>query len=149
MKAMGFGQRGRTARRLSSVGAGFIVAAGIFFAVMPVAQASASSGTTCGYGDSGGNTQTCLTVGNGFVSTSASVVNGGSGRTLQSCLHITGNPAGCTAFTYVPPGGGIGTSVTYGGGVPSGTYCSVTWRANTDGTTSQIGDNCQGVTVIG
>jgi hypothetical protein len=38
-----------------------------------------------------------------------------------------------------------------GGQIPNGNYCAVTWRANTDGTTTEIDSECVGVgtTTIG
>jgi hypothetical protein len=109
-------------------------------------DATAAS-SACGYGSSSGNVRTCVSVGNTSVSTSSTVVS--SGRVLQSCLHRNGARLGCTAYTYVPPGSSIGLQWIYGGGVPSGTYCALTWRRNTDGSTTQIGSECVGVTVIG
>jgi hypothetical protein len=136
-------------RRVSGAGAGFAVAAGLFFAAMPAGQAHADSGASCGYGDSDGDTQTCLTIGGSSVSVSAGVVNGGAGRELSSCLHVNGNPDGCTGFSSVGPGSVTGLTVTFGNGVPNGTYCAVTFRQNPDGSSSQIGDNCEGVDTIG
>ena len=58
----------------------------------------------------------------------------------------------CTNYQYVSPGAGIGLTWVPGGDVPDGNYCAVTWRLNTDGTTTEIdGGECVGVgtTVIG
>jgi hypothetical protein len=143
-----FARRRGMVRRVSGAGAGLVLAAGLFFVAMPAGQAHADSGTSCGYGDSDGNTQTCLTIGNNSVSVSAGVVNGGAGRVLSSCLHVNGTPDGCTGFSYVGPDAGTGLTVIYGSSVPNGTYCAVTFRQNPDGSSSQIGDNCQGIDTV-
>ena len=109
--------------------------------------AAAASQTFCGYGSSSGNVRTCVADKGGSVSSSATVVH--QAQVLQSCLHRNGSRIGCTAYTYVRPRGGIGFTWAAPGGVPPGTYCAVTWRKNTNGSTSEIGSECFGVTSIG
>jgi hypothetical protein len=133
-------------RRLSSFVAAVVAAAGAFFVVMPAGLAAADT-NQCGYGSSDGNSRTCVSVGSTSVSTSATVVS--SARVLQSCLHRDGVRITCTPYTYVPAGGGIGNTWVPGGPVPSGNYCAVTWRLNTDGTTTEIDSECVGVTIVG
>jgi hypothetical protein len=127
----------------------FVVVLSFGFAVLVAARAgdATAASSACGYGSSSGNVRTCVSVGNTTVSSSSTVVS--SARVLQSCLHRDGVRLGCTAYTYVPAGSSIGFQSVFGGGVPSGTYCALTWRRNTDGSTTQIGSECIGVTVIG
>jgi hypothetical protein len=119
-------------------------------AVWSPGLASAGLGK-CGPGSSGGNVRSCVSVGNGDVSTSASVPAGGSGRVLQSCLHRNGQRIYCTAYQYVAPGGGIGGDWVQAK-VPDGNYCAVTWKKQPDGSTVEVDTGeCVGVgtTVIG
>jgi hypothetical protein len=80
------------------------------------------------------------------VTTSASVTT--SGRTLQSCLHLNGTRIACTAYSYVRPGSGIALTWIPGGYIPNGTYCAVTWRKDPNGSTTEIGSSCFGVTSV-
>jgi hypothetical protein len=124
-------------------------------AVVPVMLVSAltlsgpakATGKFCVTGSSDGNTLTCIYVnGSGsfvnYMQASADTVN--SGRVLQACLHNPSNGRiGCTKFTYVAPDS---PPLTYTWAphnyVTSGYYCTVTWRQNNDGSTTQIGGSC-------
>jgi hypothetical protein len=123
--------------------------AGMAFAAVPPIPASASPTSACGYGSSGGNTRTCLSIGAGSVSTSATVIS--YGRTLRSCLRRDGARVVCTAYSYVKPGGGTGNTWVAGGSVPDGTYCAVTWRLYANGAQQKVGTECigMGTTIIG
>jgi hypothetical protein len=122
---------------------------GSLFAVSSSQLASAAATTQCGYGSSGGNTRTCVTMASTAVSTSATVIS--TGRTIRSCLRRNGARLQCTAYSYVKPGGGTGSSWVAGGAVPDGTYCAVTWRLNTNGAQTKVGTECVGIgtTTIG
>ena len=116
--------------------------------VIAFTPTAAHADTSCTYGDSDGNTQTCLQISNGAVTSSASIVNNGSGRVLQTCVHYAdGQRLDCTGFQYVGPGGGIAD--TWIGSTSNAGFCAVTWRQNTDGSTTQIGQSCGGTTTIG
>ena len=107
---------------------------------------ASASGRYCTYGGSSGNTQTCIYVnGNGafvsYMQSSAHVVS--YGRVLQSCLHNpSGGRIGCTSYTYVGPGSTLTYTWAPHNYVTSGDYCALTWRQNTDGSTTQIGAVC-------
>jgi hypothetical protein len=107
---------------------------------------ASASGGNCSTGSSEGNTNTCMYVSGsgtyvGYMRSSAAIL--GSGRTLQSCLHApSGARIGCTAYQYVPPGQFIGYTWDAEGYVAAGAYCAVTWRQNTDGSTTEIGAAC-------
>jgi hypothetical protein len=139
------GKGRRSGRWLGAIFATLSLAGGSWLVLG--SSGSAAAQTFCGYGSSGGNVRTCVADNGRSVSSSATVVS--QARVLQSCLHRNGARLSCTAYTYVRPGAGIGTSWVAPGGLPSGTYCAVTWRKNPNGSTTQIGSECFGVTVIG
>jgi hypothetical protein len=137
----------RIVRAAALVSALVPAAAVVSYVGAPAAGASVNSG--CTYGSSNGNTKTCISGDANFtsVSTSASVTT--SGRTLQSCLHRNGTRIECTGYSYVRPGSGIGLTWIPGGSIPNGTYCALTWRKDPNGSTSEIGSSCFGVTSVG
>ena len=137
------------AHRLARLIVGLSVVAGSSFGFASSQAASAASTSQCGYGASGGNTRTCVSLGSKTVSTSATVIS--TGRTIRSCLRRNGARLQCTAYSYVRPGGGTGSTWLAGGAVPDGTYCAVTWRLFTSGAQQKIGTECvgTGTTTIG
>lgn len=110
-------------------------------------SATAAAQSFCGYGSSSGNVRTCVHDSRSAVSSSATVVH--QARVLQSCLHRNGARVGCSAYTYVRPGAGVGFTWIPSHSVPGGTYCAVTWRKNANGSTTRIGSQCFGITSIG
>ncbi len=109
-------------------------------------SALASAGPNCTFGSSSGNTLTCFQIdGSGLhvddMIASATVEN--SGRTLQECIH---GPDGalpkCTSFQFVAPGDTLGIGWFPNRNVPAGTYCGRTWRRNSDGSHTLIGEVC-------
>lgn len=137
------------AHRLARLIVGLSVVAGSSFGFTSSQAASAAGTSACGYGASGGNTRTCVSLGSRTVSTSATVMS--TGRTIRSCLRRNGARLQCTAYSYVRPGGGTGSTWLAGGAVPGGTYCAVTWRLFTSGAQQKIGTECvgTGTTTIG
>jgi hypothetical protein len=125
-----------------------LLAAGTWLAPTPP-QLAAAATNQCGYGSSGGNTRTCVSLGSTTVSTSATVMS--SGRTIRSCLRRNGARIECTAYSYLKSGGGTGSTWVAGGSVPAGTYCAVTWRLAPNGAQTKIGTECVGIgtTTIG
>ena len=127
-------------RRLVWRFAGVVILVAGFLALGGPAHAS---GSICTYGSSEGNTYTCLYVnGNGaFVSyavASAHVFN--STRTLQVCLHApNGSRIGCTMYDVVEPGWTLKFTWAPHSYVTSGAYTAVTWRKNSDASTTEIG----------
>lgn len=96
---------------------------------------------TCGYGSSGGNVLTCvhMNYGDGSqVAASARVET--STRTLDACLTQNGTTLGCTGFKSVSPG----HVITYAPAIDlkPATYCAITYRRNSDGSSTEIGDEC-------
>lgn len=130
----------RSVRRLLAV---LVLGAGVSLAASQPAQAS---GTGCTYGSSSGNAYTCIYVnGNGaFVSYAvASVRVMNSTRTLQVCLHApNGSRIGCTMYDVVEPGWTLKYTWAPHNYVTSGAYCAVTWRKNSDASTTEIGAVC-------
>lgn len=104
---------------------------------------ASASGSICTYGSSSGNVYTCLYVnGTGsFVSyavASSRVFN--STRTLQVCLHApNGSRIGCTMYDVVEPGYTLKYTWAPHSYVTSGYYTAVTWRKNSDASTTEIG----------
>jgi hypothetical protein len=103
--------------------------------------------TQCTFGSSGGNTQTCEeVVGSGLHITtavaSAHVVS--SARTLDVCM--VGPPAvgtiGCTGWVLVDPGSTLLLTWSPNRNEPAGNYCAETFRLNSDGTVTLIGEAC-------
>jgi hypothetical protein len=129
-------------RRLARGTAALSVMAVTAVAVVTVTPGAAFASTAaCGYGMSHGNVRTCVSAYSGAVWTSANVKL--AGRTLESCLRRNGVSIGCTGYTYVAAGKGI----RFGwlpGHVPDGTYCAVTWRRYSDGTTVKLATECVG-----
>jgi hypothetical protein len=107
---------------------------------------ASASGGECSTGSSDGNTNTCIYVSGsgtyvGYMKSTAAILGGG--RTLQSCLHYpSGARIGCTAFQYVPAGKSITGEWEPNSYVAAGAYCAVTWRQNSDGSTTEIGEAC-------
>jgi hypothetical protein len=132
-------------RRLALGAAALSVVAVTAVAVVTVTPGAAFASTgACGYGLSHGNVRTCVSVGGGAVWASAHVNL--AGRTLTSCLRRNGVTIGCTGYTYV----GAGKGIRFGwlpGHVPDGTYCAVTWRQYSDGTTVKLATECVGIGV--
>lgn len=110
--------------------------------VLPSRLATAAATSQCGYGSSAGNVRTCISLGSGTVSTSATVLS--TGRTIRSCLRRNGARIECTGYGYVGPGGGTGNTWVAGGAVPAGTYCAVTWRLQPSGAQDKVGTVCVG-----
>lgn len=128
-----------------SVTGGALVAA-LLLSMVAFSLPARASGSGCTYGSSSGNTLTCIYVnGNGafvsYMQSSAHVVS--YGRVLQSCLHNPGGGRiGCTAYTYIGPGGTLTYTWAPHNYVTSGAYCALTWRKNNDGSTTEIGTFC-------
>jgi hypothetical protein len=114
--------------------------------VEPGCLPAGASGSDRTYGSSNGNTLTCIYMnGNGafvsYMQATAHVVS--SGRVLQSCLHNpNGGRIGCTAFTYIAPGGTLPYTWAPHNYVSSGPYRALTWRKNNDDSTTEIGAVC-------
>jgi len=113
------------------------------------AGAAFASAGGCTFGSSSGNTQTCFQIsGQGLFVNSmfsgANIVNSGSARTLQACIH--GPDAAlpkCSPFVFVRPGDIPVTQSWFPNrNVPGGTYCGRTWRQNNDGSHTLIGEVC-------
>jgi hypothetical protein len=111
--------------------------------------ASADSGNVCGFGSSSGNVETCFSItGSGlFVNqmvVEATVIN--SGRKLQVCIHGP-DPAlpQCSPQQSVPAGGALTKAWNPNRNVNAGTYCGRTWRINSDGSYTLIGEECADV----
>jgi hypothetical protein len=142
---------GRSMTRWAAVSAALLsLAGGGALSSSLLSQSASAAGTSqCGYGSSAGNVRTCISLGSGTVSTSATVVS--TGRTIRSCLRRNGARVECTRYSYVQPGGGTGNTWVAGGSVPAGTYCAVTWRLQPDGAQGKVGTVCVGfgTTVIG
>jgi hypothetical protein len=141
--------------------AGIMALALSVLAVSPLSPASAASmartsgthparpnATACTYGSSSGNVHTCMAWSNSgsiinYIDGTAEVIN--SARVIEICIHssvvgtIECNPSG---YILVGPGGHIAVDWSPGRPEPSGTYCVRTWRQNSDGTTTMIGDVC-------
>jgi hypothetical protein len=135
--------RMRGARRRAVLSAGGLLATvGVLLVVITPGVASANLGQ-CGYGNSGGNLQTCVSVGSN--SWGASVHDVSSGRVVNTCLYINGNNNGCTGYGYLARGASTGISVSsLGGGPPSGTFCAVTWKKQPDGSVVFVDQECVG-----
>jgi len=135
---------GRMRSRIARGAVGLSVTAVTAIAAVALAPGAAFASTTaCGYGSSHGNVRTCVSLGNTSVSASAAVKD--VGRTLNSCLRRNGVRIECTGYTHVVRGEGIGLTWIPGGNVPNGTYCSVTWRKNSNGTTTELSKECVGI----
>jgi hypothetical protein len=141
------GRARRTVRAAALLSA--LIPAAAVVSYVGASAASASAGSGCTYGSSNGNVKTCATASSNFTSVSASASVTQSGRTLQSCLHRNGVRIECSGYAYVRVGGGIGVTWVPGGSIPNGTYCALTWRKNLDGSTTEIGSTCFGVTSVG
>jgi hypothetical protein len=110
-----------------------------------------NSFTSCTYGSSSGNVNTCLYVnGSGLYVNYASA--GGQvidyARTLEECIWYqpTGTYLDCgIGWAYITPGGIIPASWNPGSIEPSGNYCAVTWRQNSSGGPTDIGNACVSV----
>jgi len=112
-----------------------------------------NAGPRCGTGNSDGNVSTCITAyGSGLhvinINVSAVVLN--STRTISVCLAGPNGSLGCTpppgqGSITLSPGGFIAFSWGPNASEPAGDYCANTWRNNGDGTTTQIGHECIGV----
>lgn len=117
-------------------------------AVTPMASAGPAfaDANDCTLGTSSGNTLSCFVIINSGLSVSdmtaqASIEN--SGRTLQVCVHGP-DPAlpKCTDFVFVPKGGILTENWSPNRNVVAGTYCGRTWRRNSDGSHTLIGEVC-------
>jgi hypothetical protein len=135
---------GRIRSRITRGAVGLSVTAATAIAAVALGPGAAFASTTaCGYGSSHGNVRTCVSLGGGSVSASAAVKD--VRRTLNSCLRRNGVRIECTGYTHVAPGHGIGLTWIPGGQIPDGTYCSVTWRKNANGTTTELSKECVGI----
>jgi hypothetical protein len=112
-------------------------------------SAAASAGPRCTLGSSAGNTKTCFSI-NGpglFVQemhASAEILM--SGRTLQECIHGPDSALPkCTSFRAIPPGGVQPITWSPNRTVSAGDYCARTWRLNSDGSHTLIGEACLNV----
>lgn len=128
-----------------------LLAAAVCTTALIVAAGTASADTSsCTFGSSGGNAETCVSILGGglFVSEiTASVHVVDSARTLQECIHGPDSDLPiCTAFVVVPPGGTLYAQWFPNGDVPAGSYCARTWRENADGSHTLIGEACGSVT---
>lgn len=95
----------------------------------------------CTTGSSGGNTNTCidLNAGDGSqVQGSAHIYN--ATRTLSVCVTENSSTLGCTPWVSVAPGQTLYERP--GLDVPPATYCSTTYRLNSDGSNTEIGRIC-------
>lgn len=128
---------------------GLLAAAVCTMAIFVGAGVASADSSGCTLGSSSGNVVTCMSIiGDGLfvneMTASADVVD--SARTLQVCIH---GPASalprCTSFQNVQPGGTISVQWFPDRDVPAGTYCARTWRENSDGTTTLIGQACEDV----
>lgn len=112
-----------------------------------------TAGPRCTYGSSSGNVQTCIYVeGSGlhvdYAWGSARVIN--SGRWLKVCLHgpngsIMCYPSGSTYAWRTPDDPPMYVLWQPDRNVTPGNYCARTWRRNSDGTATAIGDVCVNV----
>jgi hypothetical protein len=145
------GAGGRFARRWAAIPVALlsILGGSVVSTALPSGPAAAATTNQCGYGSSAGNVRTCISLGSGSVSTSATVI--ATGRTIRSCLRRNGARVECTRYSYVGPGGGTGNTWVAGGSVPAGTYCSVTWKLQPSGAQEKVATVCVGfgTTVIG
>jgi hypothetical protein len=140
--------RMRRARRGAILSAGgALVTAGVLLVVMTPSLASASIGT-CGYGNSSGNLQTCVSVGYNsptVVGATASVRPVNSARIVNVCLYVNGAQSGCTGYFYAAAGAySAFTHFWTVGQVPSGTFCAVTWKQQPDGSAVFVDQECVG-----
>ncbi|HKT01869.1 MAG TPA: hypothetical protein VJT31_20270 [Rugosimonospora sp.] len=136
----------RTAASVSAQGSGGTVtytnnkAAGARSAAVPN-----SAGPICGTGASSGNVTTCFTVSGAglFVNwfDGTATVNDVT-RTIQVCIHGPNGAVGCTPFVSRSPGQTLELFLTINNNVPAGSYCTNTWRLNTDGSHTLIGHEC-------
>lgn len=103
---------------------------------------AADTVTACGAGSSGGNVNTCMEItGSGLhidsATASAHVIN--SGRTLQECIRGPQGTIACTPFVFVSPGGTLPITWSPNSDEPAGDYYANTFRLNSDGSDTQIG----------
>lgn len=134
--------RMRGARRRAVVSAGgALVTTGLLLVVMSPSLAMADLGQ-CGYGNSSGNLRTCVSVATGSAGASTHVVS--SARVVNVCLYINGRADTCSGYTYVPAGQTDGIADSWIGGMPSGTFCAVTWKRQPDGSVVFVDQECVG-----
>ncbi len=66
-------------------------------------------------------------------------------RVIKICIHssVTGTiKCNSSGYIYVSPGGAIYVNWTPNKTEPAGTYCVRTWRQNSDGSDTLIGELC-------
>ncbi len=135
--------------RLTRLKIGLLAAAVCTTALSVGAGPAPASSSGCTLGSSSGNVVTCISIlGEGlFVSemtASADVVD--SARKIQVCLKgPSSSLPRCTDFQTVKPGGTIVVQWFPNRDVPAGTYCARTWRQNSDGSHTLIGQACEDV----
>jgi hypothetical protein len=118
------------------VGFGLIVS-GTALAATPNVQA-------CTFGSSSGNVKTCIIAFN-QVKAEAIVVT--QPRSLLTCVQASsGILLACSnngRYVTVQPGNSISATYPNSGQAPVGTYCADTWRMNSNGTSTLIGQICR------
>jgi hypothetical protein len=135
--------------KLTRLKIGLLAAAVCATALFVGAGPASASSSGCTLGSSSGNVVTCISIlGEGLfvneMTASADVVD--STRTLQVCLHgPSSSLPRCTSFEVVKPGGTISVQWFPNRDVPAGTYCARTWRRNSDGSHTLIGQACEDV----
>jgi hypothetical protein len=125
----------------SVIGAG-VIASG-------TALAAPASNEGCTFGTSSGNVKTCdniITNGSRVASVEAFAIVVSSTRKLMVCVtNGNGTEEQCSnkgGFVSVSPGNEVQTTWAPSGGAPAGTYCAITYRENSGGSSTQIGSEC-------
>jgi hypothetical protein len=113
----------------------------------PAAGAAPYEHRACTYGSSSGNVQTCMSWNNSgthidSILGSALVIN--AGRTIEVCIRGPVGTLKCDNQGYIYIGPNTSVSVLWSPNAtePAGTYCLHTWRLNSDGSVTEIGDIC-------
>jgi len=120
--------------------------------VLAPTSAVQSDPEICTTGSSDGNVETCMIWSNS--GTHINYIDGHAqvllvARTIKICVHssVTGTiKCNSSGYIYVEPGGVIYVNWTPNNTEPEATYCVRTWRQNSDGTDTLIGELCTNIT---
>jgi hypothetical protein len=136
-------------RRFTKVAVAMATVAGSVVIGSGIAVAATPDTAICTFGSSSGNVQTCVNIISGpRVTATAVIPSSGQDRKLLVCVEepsgILGRCSNGDSYVTVRHGGpGIDAVYPDNGSAPAGTYCADTWRENSDGTSTMIGQVCK------